>query len=69
MTLPVDTQLKPVYPLNNNWNDTKKDKKLNTYNIIPENCFGCFKVQIQPKNIIDFLKLYLVFDNLKLKKT
>ena len=34
MTLPVDKQLKPVYPLNNNWNDTKKDKKLNTYNII-----------------------------------
>ena len=40
----------------------------NTYNIIPENCFGCFKIQIQPKNIMDFLKLYLVFDNLKLKK-
>ena len=34
MTLPADSQLKPVYPLNNNWNDTKKDKKLNTYNII-----------------------------------
>ena len=34
MTLPVDSQIKPVYPLNNNWNDSKKDKKLNTYNII-----------------------------------
>jgi len=38
----------------------------NKYNIIPENCFGCYKVLIEPKNVLELIKLYLVFDNLKL---
>ena len=36
------------------------------FNVIPKYCFGCFKVQIDPKNIIDLIKLFLVFDRLKL---
>ena len=36
------------------------------HNIIPEYCFGCFKVLIEPNNVIDLIKLHLLFDNLKL---
>jgi len=39
------------------------------FNVIPKYCFGCFKVQIDPKNIIDLIKLFLVFDRLKLPNT
>ena len=39
------------------------------FNAIPKYCFGCFKVQIDPKNIIDLIKLFLVFDRLKLPNT
>ena len=38
-----------------------------TYNVIPENCFGCYKVQIGLKTVIELFKLYFVFDNLSLK--
>ena len=40
----------------------------NTYNAIPKFCFGCYKIQINPKNIIELFKLYIVFDSLKLEK-
>ena len=35
--------------------------------IIPEFCFGCYKVQIEVDSIIELIKLFLVFNNLKLK--
>jgi len=42
-------------------------KVFNTFNIIPDYCFGCYKVQIEVKNVIELFKLYFIFDNLKLK--
>jgi len=42
-------------------------KVFDTYNIIPENCFGCYKVQIELKTVIELFKLYFIFDNLNLK--
>ena len=41
----------------------------NTFKVIPEYCFGCYKVQIELKNVIELFKLYFVFDNLKLKNS
>ena len=41
-------------------------KVFNTYNIIPEYCFGCYKIQINLKNVLELFKLYFIFDNLKL---
>ena len=32
------------------------------YNVMPEYCFSCYKVQIDPKNVIDLIKLYFLFD-------
>ena len=50
------------------YNCKRHFKVFNTFNVIPENCFGCYKILIQPRNVIEMLKLYLVFDKLKLKK-
>jgi|TARA_B110001469_G_scaffold29634_1_gene30209 tetratricopeptide (TPR) repeat protein len=38
------------------------------HNIIPEFCFSCYKVQAEPKSIIDLIKLYLVFEQLNLNE-
>ena len=48
-------------------NCKRHHKVFNTFNIIPKNCFGCYKVQVNPKNVIDLIKLYLIFDQLNLK--
>ena len=39
----------------------------NTFNVIPEYCFGCYKVQVEPRNIMELFKLYFVFDKFNLK--
>ena len=38
----------------------------NTYDVIPEFCFGCYKVQTEPRSIIELIKLFLIFDELEL---
>ncbi|MEJ2688619.1 MAG: tetratricopeptide repeat protein [Deltaproteobacteria bacterium] len=38
----------------------------NTYNIIPEYCFGCFKVTFELKTVLELFKLLLLFDKLEL---
>ena len=36
------------------------------HNIIPEYCFGCFKILVEPNNVIELIKLHFLFDNLTL---
>ena len=36
------------------------------FNVIPEFCFGCFKVQIDVISLLDLFKLYFIFDKLSL---
>ncbi len=36
----------------------------NTYNIIPKNCFSCFKVQVDTFTVVDLIKLHFLFDNI-----
>jgi len=38
-----------------------------THDVIPEFCFGCYKVQVEPRSVIDLIKLFFVFDQLKLE--
>ena len=46
----------------------KRHKKVfEIYNAIPKFCFDCFKVQINVENIIDLIKLYLIFENINFK--
>jgi tetratricopeptide (TPR) repeat protein len=40
----------------------------NTSNIIPKFCFGCFKIQIEPQNVLDLIRLFFIFDDLNLSK-
>ena len=37
----------------------------NEKKIIPKFCFGCFKVQIEPNNVFDLIKLFFIFDDYK----
>ena len=39
----------------------------NNFKVIPKYCFSCYKIQIEPKNIIDLFKLYIFFDHLELE--
>tara|TARA_B100000989_G_scaffold273526_1_gene231735 strand:+ start:4842 stop:6251 length:1410 start_codon:yes stop_codon:yes gene_type:complete len=35
----------------------------NELKLIPKFCFSCFKIQIEPKSILDLIKLFFIFDN------
>ena len=48
-------------------NCERHHKVFNASKVIPKNCFGCYKVQANPKNVVDLIKLYLIFDQLDLK--
>ncbi len=57
-----------IYRRNNEDLGCKRHKKIfNDYNVIPKNCFGCYKVIIEPKTLIDLIKLYILFDHIKLE--
>ena len=42
-------------------------KIFKTSSVIPEHCFGCYKIQIEVENVIELIKLYLVFDKFNFK--
>ncbi len=42
-------------------------KIFKTTSVIPEYCFGCYKIQVEVENVIELIKLYLVFDQFKFK--
>ena len=48
-------------------NCSRHHKMFNTFNAIPKFCFGCYKVQIDVENVIDLIKLYIVFDNVNFR--
>ena len=41
-------------------------KIFNKFNAIPKYCFSCFKIQIEPKNVYDLIKLFFIFDKIDL---
>lgn len=41
-------------------------KVFNTFKSIPEFCFGCYKVYIEPRTVVELIKLLLIFDSLDL---
>ena len=49
-----------------NLNCERHFKIFDNYKIIPEYCFGCFKISIEVKTVIDLIKLYILFDNIEL---
>ena len=64
-----ELNLDQVYKRNKiNLNCERHFKVFNSFNTIPEFCFGCYKIQISPKNIIELIKLYIIFDQFKFGK-
>jgi len=56
------TPLSQIYKHNSvDLNCTRHKKIFNTKNIIPEFCFGCFKVQVDISTFIDLVKLTTLF--------
>ena len=66
--LDLETSLSQIYQRNELDFNCKRHKLIfNQAKIIPEFCFGCYKVQVEVNSIIDLIKLFLVFNDLKLK--
>lgn len=40
----------------------------NKYDVIPNYCFGCFKIQINIKDVVNLIKLYFLFNSIQLEK-
>ncbi len=51
-----------------NLNCGRHFKVFNEFNVIPKYCFACYKIQINLKTVVDLIKLFFVFDKIKLKK-
>ena len=43
-------------------------KTFNKLDLIPKFCFSCFKIQIEPENVLDLIRLFFIFDSLNLSK-
>ncbi len=66
--LDLETYLSQVYKCNEiNLNCKRHMLIFNQKKIIPEFCFGCYKVQVEVDSIIELIKLFLVFNSLELK--
>ena len=65
--LKIETDLSQVYRSNSiNLNCNRHMKVFNKHNIIPKFCFGCYKVLVEPRSILELIKLFVVFDQIKL---
>ncbi|WP_269611078.1 tetratricopeptide repeat protein [Prochlorococcus marinus] len=66
--LDLETSLSQVYKCNEiNLNCKRHMLIFKQHKIIPEFCFGCYKVQVEVNSIIELIKLFLVFNTLELK--
>ena len=66
-SLEIRTELSQTYRKNSVDLNCKRHKSIfNEHDIIPKFCFGCYKVQVEPRSIINLIKLYVVFDQLEL---
>lgn len=48
-------------------NCSRHERIFNVRNVIPKFCFGCFKVQVEPRTVVELIKLFLLFDWIVLK--
>ena len=66
-SIDIDYPESQIHRTNANNLDCNRHKKVfNRYNVIPEFCFGCFKIQIEIKKVSQLIKLFFIFDRLKL---
>ena len=67
--LDVGTELSQTYRRNSvDLNCERHMKIFNKFNVIPKFCFGCYKVQVEPRSVLELIKLFVVFDQIKLSE-
>ena len=67
--LDLRTNLSQVYRRNSVHLNCKRHKQIfDEFNVIPKFCFGCYKVQVEPRSVLELVKLFVVFDQIKLSK-
>ena len=65
--LSLSTNYNQAYRRSTTYLNCKRHKSIfNEFEVIPEFCFGCYKVQVEPKSLINLIKLLIVFDQLTL---
>ena len=68
-SLGLKTKLSQVYRHSSvDLNCSRHKSIFNQHNIIPKFCFGCYKVQVEPRSIMELIKLFIVFDQLELNE-
>tara|TARA_Y100000991_G_scaffold215625_1_gene206950 strand:- start:2482 stop:5184 length:2703 start_codon:yes stop_codon:yes gene_type:complete len=68
--LNLETPNSQIYKRNEiNLNCNRHMRIFKKHKIIPEFCFGCYKVQVEVDSIIELIKLFLVFNNLELESS
>ena len=61
----IDYPYMQIYRHNSFYLNCERHFKIfNTYAIIPEFCFDCFKIVVEVEKMLDLIKLYFIFDNL-----
>ena len=64
----IDYNSHQIFRRNNtDLNCERHFKVFNKYKTIPEFCFSCYKILIEPENVLDLVKLYILFDNIILE--
>ena len=67
--LKTETQSRQIFRKNSiNLNCERHMKIFNKFNIIPKFCFSCYKVLVEPRSILELIKLLVVFDQIKFVK-
>ena len=67
--LNIKTQLTQAYRRNSvDLNCARHKSIFDKHKIIPKFCFSCYKVQVEPRSIIELIKLFIIFDQLELNK-
>ena len=57
----IETELSQTYRRNSRDLNCERHKEIfYRMNIIPEFCFGCYKVQVEPGTVFELIKLFLV---------
>ena len=67
-TINTETNLSQIYRRNSqDLNCERHMAVFNQHSIIPEFCFGCYKVQVEARSIRELLSVFLIFDQLELE--
>ena len=65
----LTTNLSQIHRRNKiNLGCTRHKQIFKELNIVAKACFSCFKIQIEPKNVLELFKLFFIFDKLVLPK-